>query len=443
MRQARWPALLCLLLATALTIFAAVQLPAAGPSAAEELPAQSMEEESVHYEESPPVQIISLTDLDPVDTLAATNPFWIEGGALDPVDLAEMETILAECTLKDGTIIRLYATAEGQIDGAFARPGAGWIRFVRCYNGEGDPSAFVANPTLTLFDGVLGKSGFLLRYAGAQDIYSHDYYWFDNDETLRMVHAWFDPVALDLDGDGTTELAWEIAEWTSGMSFYCQDGSGTVYQVPTGAYTGGSLAAVEAEGPGPVRLIFSRRDSETGLEQYSACTFRDGALEVETDIAYVPATLEDAISLPDPTQNRTALPHVSITAPDGWTMDGAGAATYFDLWSQLWGGPFPSPDGTVIVPTDAPLDTATAYTVTFSDPESGHAFSWSLDAEGVCRFDGVEGNCRLVSTSSGSLPAYCYNVLAIYCDASRTARNYDDQGRWLGWDLVEDWTPIE
>ena len=38
MRQARWPALLCLLLATALTIFAAGQLPAAGPSATGALP---------------------------------------------------------------------------------------------------------------------------------------------------------------------------------------------------------------------------------------------------------------------------------------------------------------------------------------------------------------------------------------------------------------------
>ena len=378
-----------------------------------------------------------------MDTLAATNPFWIEGGTLDPVDPAEMETILAECTLEDNTIVRLYATAEGLIDGAFSRPDQGWIQFVRCYNGEGNPSAFVANPTLTPFDGVMGKSGFLLRSSTALDYYSHDYYWFDEDGTLRMLHAWFDPVALDLDGDGTTELVWEIAEWTTSLSFYCQEADGTVYEVQTGVYIGGFLEAVEAEGPGPVRLIFRRYDSEAGLWQYHALTLRDGALEVERDIAYVPATLEDAISLPDPTAGRTALPHVSITGPDGWTMDGAGAATYFDLHSQLWDSPFPSPNGTVIVPTDAPLDEETAYTVTFSDPETGDSFSWSLDAEGVCRFDGIEGNCRLVSTSAGSLPAYCYDVLAIYCDASRTARNYDEQGRWLGWDLVEDWTPIQ
>ena len=442
MSHRRGPALLCLLLATVLTVFAAPHLASAGPPA-EPAPPQSLNDENIYYEETPAVQIIPLTDLEPVDTLAATNPFWIEGGTLDPVDPAEMETILAECTLEDNTIVRLYATAEGLIDGAFSRPDQGWIRFVRCYNGEGNPSAFVANPTLTPFDGVMGKSGFLLRSSTALDYYSHDYYWFDEDGTLRMLHAWFDPVALDLDGDGTTELVWEIAEWTTSLSFYCQEADGTVYEVQTGVYIGGFLEAVEAEGPGPVRLIFRRYDSEAGLWQYHALTLRDGALEVERDIAYVPATLEDAISLPDPTAGWTALPHVSITAPDGWTMDGAGAATYFDLHSQLWDSPFPSQDGTVIVPTDAPLDESTAYTVTFSDPETGDSFSWSLDAEGVCRFDGIEGNCRLVSTSAGSLPAYCYNVLAIYCQASRTAQNYDDQGRWLGWDLVEDWTPIQ
>ena len=48
----------------------------------------------------------------------------------------------------------------------------------------------------------------------------------------------------------------------------------------------------------------------------------------------------------------------------------------------------------------------------------------------------MAGNCRLVCTGSGSLPAYCHDVLSLYCEASRTARNYDDQGRWLGWDLV-------
>lgn len=117
MWQKRGPALLCLLLATALTVFAAAP-PGEVP------PPQTLEEESLLYEETP-VQIISLLDLEPVDTRASANPVRVGGGTLDPVDQAEMASVLAECTLKDNTIVRLYVTAEGLIDGAFLRPAPG------------------------------------------------------------------------------------------------------------------------------------------------------------------------------------------------------------------------------------------------------------------------------------------------------------------------------
>ena len=92
---------------------------------------------------------------------------------------------------------------------------------------------------------------------------------------------------------------------------------------------------------------------------------RTPALRIEPDIAYVPAAPEDTVAVPDPTAGRTALPHVSVTAPDGRTMDGAGEAAYLDLWSLLWNSPYAAPAGAVVVSTDAPLDEETAYTVTF------------------------------------------------------------------------------
>ena len=112
MWQKRGPALLCLLLATALTVFAAARSPAAPPG--EVPPPQTLEEESLLYEETP-VQIISLLDLEPVDTRASANPVRVGGGTLAPVDQAEMASVLAECTLKDNTI-RLNAIQAG-IDG--------------------------------------------------------------------------------------------------------------------------------------------------------------------------------------------------------------------------------------------------------------------------------------------------------------------------------------
>lgn len=78
MWQKRGPALLCLLLATALTVFAAARSPAAPPG--EVPPPQTLEEESLLYEETP-VQIISLLDLEPVDTRASANPVRVGGAA--------------------------------------------------------------------------------------------------------------------------------------------------------------------------------------------------------------------------------------------------------------------------------------------------------------------------------------------------------------------------
>ena len=404
-------------------------------------PPQTLEEESLLYEETP-VQIISLLDLEPVDTRASANPVRVGGGTLDPVDQAEMASVLAECTLKDNTIVRLYVTAEGLIDGAFLRPGAGWIRFARLYRGADQGPNYAETAALTACSGILGHDGFLLRTDGhCSGVYSYDYYWFDTAGDLQVLTARMDPVALDLDGDGTAELVWEIAEWQGAFSFYFRRTDGAICCVTPSEYIDASglfLAAVEQEGPGPVRLIYRYHGTDEDQEQFCAVTFRDGALEIEMDLVYVPASLEDTVPLSDPTAGGAALPHVSITGPDGWTMDGAGEAAYLDLWSLLWNSPYPSSKGAVIVPTDAPLDAETTYTVTFSDPQAGNSFSWSLDAEGICRLDGIEGNCRMVSTGVGSLPAYCHDVLELYCRASRTARNYDAQGRWLGWDLVPD-----
>ena len=66
MRYGRVPALALLLLAAVLSYLAAGR-EADGPSQ----PTQTLEEDSVYYEELPPVRIIPLDTLEPVDTGAA------------------------------------------------------------------------------------------------------------------------------------------------------------------------------------------------------------------------------------------------------------------------------------------------------------------------------------------------------------------------------------
>ena len=94
------------------------------------------------------------------------------------------------------------------------------MRFLR--PGAGDPICppvprrgpgpnYAETAALTACSGILGHDGFLLRTDGhCSGVYSYDYYWFDTAGDLQVLTARMDPVALDLDGDGTAELVWEI-----------------------------------------------------------------------------------------------------------------------------------------------------------------------------------------------------------------------------------------
>ena len=325
MWQKRGPALLCLLLATALTVFAAARSPAAPPG--EVPPPRTLEEESLLYEETP-VQIISLLDLEPVDTRASANPVRVGGGTLDPVDQAEMASVLAECTLKDNTIVRLYVTAEGLIDGAFLRPGAGWIRFARLYRGADQGPNYAETAALTACSGILGHDGFLLRTDGhCSGVYSYDYYWFDTAGDLQVLTARMDPVALDLDGDGTAELAWEIAEWQGAFSFYFRRTDGAICCVTPSEYIDASglfLAAVEQEGPGPVRLIYRYHGTDGDQEQFCAVTFRDGALRLRWTLSMSRPRWKTQSPFQIPQQAGPPCPMCPLPAPTGgpWTVPG-------------------------------------------------------------------------------------------------------------------------
>ena len=102
------------------------------------------------------MRVISLSEMVPADT-AAEQVLMGEWAGFQPADPAEMAEVLSELYLHDGTSIRLYATAEGLVFGAFLRPGGQWTRFVQLYDGEGDISAFVQNLSLTPFSGILAK----------------------------------------------------------------------------------------------------------------------------------------------------------------------------------------------------------------------------------------------------------------------------------------------
>lgn len=418
----RAPGLVCLLLLTAAAVLLAGRpTPAAPPSGPEDQEiSDTLEEDTLHFDEPSPVRIISLKDLEPADT-AAEHVF--SQGAEDsflPADPAEMAEILAELYLNDGTCIRLFATAEGLVHGAFLRPGGQWIRFVQLCGDQGD-AAFLQSLSLTSFSGILGKEGFLLRYtAGDLPEYIYDYCWFDETGALQTLRARFDPVALDLDGDAAAELVWETAEWQSCVSFYCQDADGILYQVTPAEFIdspSASLAAVEREGPGPVRLIYRCRTG--GGDAFCAVTLENDQLYIEENIVYVPAQTETAALPADPTAGMTVPVRLSITGPGGQHLADAGESAVREFQSMLWEGSVHT-EGAVLVPTDAPLNQAAAYTITFT-PQTGDPLSWTMDSQGLCRFSGLEDTYRMISTGLGSLPEWCWDTMALYCAAARTA----------------------
>lgn len=415
----RAPGLLCLLLLTAAAVILAGRptSDALSPPLEEQDPVQILEEDTVHYEDQPTVQLIPLSDLTAVDT----DPEQVllgEWAGLQTAEASEMAEVLSQLYLQDGTCIRLYVTAESLVYGAFLRPGGQWTRFCRLYGGEGSTTAFVQNLSLTSFSGILGKDGFLVRRT-AHSLREHvyDYYWFDVSGNLQMLRAQFDPVVLDLNGDGTTELIWELAQWRSATTIYCQASDGVIYQVHPNTYGGSSLLTVEREGPGPARLIY--RCEEDGRETFCAVTMEDDQLRIERNIVYVPAQTA-AVPLPaDPTEKMGLPVRLSVTGPDEQGVENAGDMAAWEFQSMLWEGDGVHTQGAVLVPTDAPLNEAAAYTVTFTS-ENGDALSWTLDDQGVCRLTGLEGTYRMISTGLGSLPEWCWATMALYCNGGGT-----------------------
>lgn len=110
---------------------------------------------------------------------------------------------------------------------------------------------------------------------------------------------------------------------------------------------------------------------------------------------------------------------LSVTGPDEQGVENAGDMAAWEFQSMLWEGDGVHTQGAVLVPTDAPLNEAAAYTVTFTR-ENGDALSWTLDDQGVCRLTGLEGTYRMISTAWGSLPEWCWDTMALYCNGGGT-----------------------
>ncbi len=410
--RTRWGAILCMALITA----AVIGWTAVSAGTGEPVPHTEPETDA------PRVQIIPLRDLEPWDTDPSAEENWgSEWGAYQAVDEEDMAATLAETTLSDGTIVRLYATAQGLIDGAFSRPGEGWICFVHLFRGGDLGPNYADGATLTAYEDVMGRDGFLLRTDGYHlEAYDYWYYWFDEGGALQVLRAGTDPVSLDMDGDGDEELAFHFDQFRSAFSFYFER-DGHIYRAELGS--GGQTRGLERDESGALRLIFAPSGTDQG-ETLCALTFTGDALQLETGVSWEEEAQTVSLALPDAGEQAV---WASITGPDGWMMDGSG-----DACTQL----LHLLQGPVLVPADEALDEQAAYSAVLALAD-GTQLTWTMDPQGRCRFSSLPGTYQLLRTQGGSPPGYCYELLALYCQASRTSRDYQD-GHWTGGSLARE-----
>jgi hypothetical protein len=124
----------------------------------------------------------------------------------EPVDSSDIVTVLASNDAESGLELMFYAAQDGVIYGAYReKQGADWLRFLtEDTTAYEDSGSYGFHP----FDNVLGHSGFVVLAPRGAAYFANDYYYFDEDGTLKfLVGAAETVIENDFDGDGTKEIA--------------------------------------------------------------------------------------------------------------------------------------------------------------------------------------------------------------------------------------------
>lgn len=157
-----------------------------------------------------PAAIISLQDLEPYTAEAVT----VEKHTGDYEDSHENRL---ENWLFDGHNVMIYRSTDGNIYAAEQRE-------------DGTMDVFLTvndEASISFFHGLFGHDGFCIDFSGKYGEHTYgpvrDYYYFTGDGALALLarcetHAEGDPMIVDLDGDGTSELA------SSRQLFFQRDG---------------------------------------------------------------------------------------------------------------------------------------------------------------------------------------------------------------------------
>ena len=147
-------------------------------------------------------------------SLAEGTPFAPSRVEVDPGDgdravtTADISLTLAHATLPDGTKVLFYISLSGDKYGAYIPAGTEQlIRFTH------EDNAYTDGYEVSLYENVLGQSGFCMACPRGAAYYANDYYYFDEDGALWLLAACgSEAVETDLDGNGEKELLWSYHE---------------------------------------------------------------------------------------------------------------------------------------------------------------------------------------------------------------------------------------
>lgn len=193
--------------------FAVTGLTACGSGVGKSL-SQSPESEG----EDGPVEM-SLTEGTPF----APARVEVDLGSDRAVTTADISLTLAQATLSDGTKVLFYISFSGDKYGAYIPTGTEQlIRFTH------EDNAYTDGYEVSLYENVLGQSGFCVACPRGAAYYANDYYYFDEDGVLWLLAACGSQAAeTDLNGDGEKELLWSYHD---GELYYDTRIDGQLYE---------------------------------------------------------------------------------------------------------------------------------------------------------------------------------------------------------------------
>lgn len=150
------------------------------------------------------------------------------------VTTADISLTLAHATLSDGTKVLFYISLSGEKYGAYIP--AGTERVIRFTH---EDNAYTDGYDVSLYENVLGKSGFCMACPRGAAYYASDYYYFDEDGALWLLAGCgSEAMEVDLNGDGEKELLWSYHE---SELYYDTRIGGQLYEANLGALTAEAL----------------------------------------------------------------------------------------------------------------------------------------------------------------------------------------------------------